>query len=146
MEEIRRCVGIDVCFRSKDKIRRKEAGRFFSLKAIFFSFVIHWAQWMQKNWISKGNRTDEWRRLGSIHESPRCALDDHRFCRYFLLIILLFFSYLFSTLISCFSIKHTAVVELSHNFNIYLSHVPWNIKQFWRIVYVLFVKSKREFF
>lgn len=31
---------------------------------------------------------------------------------YFLLIILLFFSYLFSTLISCFSIKYTAVVEL----------------------------------
>lgn len=141
MEEIWRCVGIDG-FTSKDKIRRKEAGRFFSLKAIFFSFVIHWAQRMQKNWISKGNHTDEWRRLGSIHESPRCALDDHRFCRYFLLIILLFLSYLFYTLISCFSIKHTAVVELSHNFNIYLSHVPWNIKQFWRIVlyvHVLFL-------
>lgn len=74
-----------------------------------------------------------------IHESPRCALDDLRFYQYFLL-ILFFLS--FYILISCFSIKHTAIIELiegegsivemkemNHNIS-NLSHVLWNTVNF----------------
>lgn len=106
-----------------------------------------------------------------IHESPRCALDDRRFYQYFLLFLLFFFSYLFYILISCFSIKHAAVIELIedegsivkrtmnyHCFNYIIDEsflrsmehqtlsILKNSVLILLYVYMLFVESKREFF
>lgn len=124
---------------------------------------------MQKNSISKANHTDEWRRLASMnrHVVRWMIVDSINISCYFSF----FFSYLFYILISCFSIKHAAVIELIedegsivkrtmnyHCFNYIIDEsflgsmehqtlsILKNSVLILLYVYMLFVESKREFF